>query len=287
MEDFTSTEQNPLRKYFRQPKLYIELPSKGQYYAEGSLDMPESGELPVYPMTAKDELMMKTPDSLLNGQATVDLIKSCIPNIKDPWKMPSIDLDTVLIGIRIATYGENLDVTTTIPNTNEEREFTVDLRMLLNQLGNVDYNDEVEINNMLVKIRPVTYQEYTENSMKNYEEQRIFRTVSNENISETDKIQVFNESFRKLTELTVGLMIKSIDSITVDDHVVSNQQHIKEFVDNADKDVFKSLLDHLELQRKKFSIEPMKVNTSNEDQANGAPEEFEVPISFDQSNFFG
>ena len=30
-----------------------------------------------------DEITFKTPDALLNGQATVDVIQSCIPNIKD------------------------------------------------------------------------------------------------------------------------------------------------------------------------------------------------------------
>ena len=102
-------EQNPLRKYFRQPKVYITLPSKGKFYADGAIELPESGEFPVFAMTAKDELTMKTPDALLNGQATVDVIKSCIPAIKNPWSMPSIDLDAVLIAIRIATYGEMME----------------------------------------------------------------------------------------------------------------------------------------------------------------------------------
>jgi hypothetical protein len=77
----TNIEQNPLRKYFRQPKVFTTLPSRGKYYAEGVLDMPSTNELPVFAMTAKDELIIKTPDALLNGQATVDIIKSCIPNI--------------------------------------------------------------------------------------------------------------------------------------------------------------------------------------------------------------
>ena len=65
---------NPLTKYFRQPKIYLRLPSKGRYYPAGSLDMPDSGELPVYAMTAKDELMFKTPDALLNGESVVEVI---------------------------------------------------------------------------------------------------------------------------------------------------------------------------------------------------------------------
>jgi len=96
---------NPLANYFRQPKMYMRLPSHGQFYPEGALDTSEIDEYPVYAMTAKDELMFKTPDALMNGQATVEVIKSCIPAIKNPWQMPSLDLDAVLIAIRIATYG--------------------------------------------------------------------------------------------------------------------------------------------------------------------------------------
>ena len=62
---------NPLRKYFRQPKIYLRLPSKGKFYPASIIDMPESGELPVFAMTAKDELMIKTPDALLKSSLTL------------------------------------------------------------------------------------------------------------------------------------------------------------------------------------------------------------------------
>jgi hypothetical protein len=161
---------NPLRKYFRQPKVYLRLPSRGKYYAAGSLDMPESGEIPVYAMTAKDELILKTPDALLNGEATVEVIKSCIPNIRDPWKMPSIDSDAILIAIRLATYGEKLELSTKVPNTGEEREFQVDLRQLLDQLAEFTFDPFITIDDdMTVEIRPTSYKEFTENAMKTFE----------------------------------------------------------------------------------------------------------------------
>ena len=86
---------NPLQKYFRQPKLHVRLPSGGKYYPPGALDLPESGEVAIYPLTAKDELLLKTPDSLMNGTATADVIKSCVPAIKNPWYMPSLDVDAL------------------------------------------------------------------------------------------------------------------------------------------------------------------------------------------------
>ena len=280
-------EQNPLKKYFRQPKLFITLPSQGNFYPKGAIDFPENGELPVYPMTAKDELTMKTPDALLNGQATVDLIQSCVPNIKDAWQMPSIDLDLILIAIRIATYGENLDITTKVPNTGKEKEYTVDLRKILQQLSAPRYEHNIEINGMQVFLRPLTYKEFTDASLKTFEEQRIFRLVNDQNIPDREKLSRFSESFLKLTQLTVGMISKSIAKIVIDDTEVTDQRFIKEFIDNADKEFYNQITDHLELQKSKFQIKPMKVISEPEEVAEGAPEEFEVPITFDQSNFFG
>ena len=98
--------QNPLSSFYRAPKSYTGLPSQGKYYTDDIVEMPDNGELPIYPMTAKDEMMFKTPDALLNGEATVQVIQSCIPQIKNAWAMPSIDCDAALIAIRMATYGE-------------------------------------------------------------------------------------------------------------------------------------------------------------------------------------
>ena len=286
MQEIQPSGTNPLRKYFRQPKLYLELPSKGKFYPEGSIDMPENGELPVFPMTAKDELTMKTPDALMNGQATVDLVKSCVPNIIDPWKMPSIDLDTILIAIRIATFGPELSVTQVIPGLDEERSFSVDLRYTLEKFSRVNYVDEIEVDNMLVKISPLTYRQFTDSSMKTFEEQRIFASVNSKTMTEVEKMEKFSTSFRKLTDLTVGMMIDSIKSITVDDNIVDNKTFIKEFIDNADKNVFSTVLDHLEAQKDSFAMEPLQVTFNEEDVANGAPKNMEIPLSFDQSNFF-
>lgn len=282
----TQDNTNPLQKYFRQAKVYVTLPSNGQWYTPESLDMPESGELPVYAMTAKDELTMKTPDALLNGQATVDMIQSCVPAIKNAWKMPSIDLDAVLIAIRIATYGENLEISTKTPGTGEEKSYSVDLRNILNNLVSVQYQHEVEVQGMQVKVRPLTYQEFTKSSLKTFEEQRLFKLVNNEKISEEEKLSKFNESFQKLTNLTIDTMSKSIYSIAVDGNEVTDENHIQEFIQNAEQKFFKKILDHLEKEKAKFQIKPFTVQTTEEEQANGAPKQFEIPVTFDQSNFF-
>ena len=67
----SENSQNPLAKHFRQPILYLKLPSNGRWYPEGSVELPVTGEIPVYAMTARDEITLKTPDALMNGTSTV------------------------------------------------------------------------------------------------------------------------------------------------------------------------------------------------------------------------
>lgn len=278
---------NPLKKYYRQPKIYISLPSKGKYYPPGALDFEPTGEYPVYPMTAKDELSFKTPDALLNGQSTVDVIQSCIPAIKNAWALSSLDLDAVLIAIRIATFGETMDMNIDVPGTDIERGFVVDLRILMDQFANVNFEDTIQIDQFTVTLAPLTYKDFTEQSLKSFEEQRVFAIVNNTDMAEDEKISAFQQSFKKLTELNINTVVKSIQSISVDGETVTDRAMIDEFVANCDKNFFQGITDHLSAQKEKFQIAPMTVETTEEERAAGAPEKFEVPIVFDQAHFFG
>ena len=286
-------QANPLSKYFRQPKLYIPLPSGGKYYPAGAIDYPESGEVAIYSMTAKDELLFKTPDALLNGQATVDVIQSCIPEIKDAWHMPSIDLDVCLIAIRLATYGENMTLNIKTPVTGEEKEMQVNLRELLDTFSNVEYSNSVMLPEMQINLRPLTYKEFTQGALKTFEEQRILNIVNDDKITEEDKLQAFTNSFAKLTDLTVDMMTKGIVSIQLtqtDENdepiVVNDHKHILDFVKNADKQFFNRVQKHLEGEREKFAIKPLIAEATPEEIEKGVPTTYEVPITFDQSNFF-
>ena len=277
---------NPLQKYFRQPKIYLSLPSNGKYYPAGSLEISENGEYPVFPMTARDEIMIKTPDALLNGQATASVITSCIPAIKDPFNMPSMDLDACLIAIRIATYGEMMEVSIKVPVTGEDKDFDLDLRIMLDQFSNVDYNSAIQLDGMIVNLRPLTYGEFTETSRKTFDEQRIFKVINDTDMAEGDKLATFTESFKKLTDLTILTLEKSIASIEVGDDVVTDQAHIKEFIANTDKGLFESVTNHIEEQRSKFQVKPLVVDATPEEIEAGVPETYEVPVTFDQSSFF-
>jgi hypothetical protein len=282
--DQTNTQpkrQNPLSQWFRQPKIYIRLPSKGEFYPEGSLDKSANDEYAVYAMTAKDELMFKTPDALLSGQTTVEVVKSCIPAILDPWKMPSIDLDTALIAIRIATYGENMEVTANCPHCNHENEYDINLIGWLEKISQVNFETEVLLDPLTIHIRPYTYKEVTDASLKTFEQQRIISIVNDEDMPDEVKVQKFNESFVKLTELTVDTMAKCVWKITTPNGETMERADIVEFIHNSPKEVFQKIADHIGEIKSRMSMGNQEVA------CNECEKEFSMPIELDQSSFFG
>jgi hypothetical protein len=288
MEKTVIGKKNPLTSYMRQPKIYITLPSQGQYWPAGSLDMPDNGELPVYSMTAKDELLFKTPDALLNGQAMVDVIQSCIPNIKDAWKTPTLDLDTIMLAIRLATYGEKMTVSAKVPNIpDEESEYEIDLRKLIEQQANNTWINQIAISeDFIIFVNPLTYQHMTKVNLKGFETQRILNMVNDEGLSDEQKLQIFNNSFNNLTQITIDLMSESIYKIVTATEEVTDRKFIMEFINNADKEIFDRVNKHLSVLKTRNELKPIIVTTTPEQREQGAPETFEIPILLNQSDFF-
>jgi hypothetical protein len=282
-----STDVNPLASLMRQPKIYIKLPSKGNYWTPESLNPTVTGEFPVFSMTARDELLLKTPDALMNGQAVVDVIQSCVPNILNAWEMPNIDTDTVLIAIRLATYGENMD--TTFKIGEEEMTYTVDLRLLLDSLyESSTWDEKIDIGtSMAIYIKPINYITASKTSIQNFETQKIMSLVNDSTLSEEEKIDRFKDSFKKLTDITVGIIINSVYKIESANGTTTDMNHIREFMNNCDKEIFDIVKERLDTMQKANTLKPVRVKSTPEMVAAGAAEEMEIPITFDPASFFG
>jgi hypothetical protein len=282
-------QHNPLISFMRQPKIYIRLPSNGEFWASGSLEISATGEYPVYSMTAKDELMLKIPDAVMSGQAVVDVMQHCMPNIKNGWMIPSIDLDVILIAIRLATYGEKMTTPITLGEGIDELEYVVDLRTVMDSLqSQITWDPVVSINDDLtVFVRPMNYKQISDSALKTFETQKILQIANNDMLNEADKLSAFKESFSKLTEVTIGMVQSGIYRVDSSQGSTDNLQFIKEFVDNVDKDIFNLVQKHLEKLKEINAIKPIRIAVTDEMRLKGFGGEFiEVPLVFDPSTFF-
>jgi hypothetical protein len=278
---------NPLNKYFRQPALYVSLPS-GTNYPPHVVTPTETGELGIMPMTAKDEIRFKTPDALMNGQGVVDVIQSCCPNIKDAWQIKSYDLDTILIAIRIATYGETMEINFNVPVINENVSHTINLPQLLEQIKAQKIDTEFTLKDGLkIKVRPLTYKDMTATSLQTFQQQKMYGAIQDSQLSDEEKATRFNDAFGKLTELNSGILLKNLAAVVMTDGTeVTDPAQIKEFVDNANAALIKEIEDKVMTLRSQGAVKPLKLKATEEQIKKGAPNSYDVPVTFDTANFF-
>jgi hypothetical protein len=170
-----------------------------------------------------------------------------------------------------------------------ELDYQIDLRTVLDTtLRTVTWDTAVPINNELtVFVKPLNYKQLTEAALQSFETQKIVQLTNNDQLSQDDKVKMFKESFAKLTNSTVGVVTNSISHIDSVNGSTNNPDHIKEFMNNIDKEMFNKIQSHLEQLRETNSVKPMQIEVTEELRAQGVTgETIEVPLVFDASTFF-
>lgn len=194
---------NPLLARVRLPGSTFRLPSGGLFYSNNELaPNVTNAEVHVYPMTAFDELLMKSPDMLFSGNAIREVFSRCIPDVQDPLSLLAKDVDYLLICLRVVTYGN------TIPIKHKhdceralEHEYMVDMQEFLRNSKAIDpttlelqYSVSLP-NEQLVRMEPIRYKHLVE-----------LMQLRDDNISETE---AFKRSVRLLSHV-----IRTVDEVS-------------------------------------------------------------------------
>lgn len=270
---------NPLQQFYRQPKIYIQLPSKGQYYPEGTL-VGDAENVPIFAMTGMDELIMKTPDALFNGVASVKLMESCCPYIKDGTVVPSIDVDTILAAIRVATFGDTMSITHTCTACDAFSDYEIPTQVIIEHYGHLSFNNRKVIGDLTILFRPLSYGEMTAFNIENFTLQKMLLQLS-KTAEYDERQQHLTDIYKKLSMVQAAIFVKSIESIQFGDTVVNDPLHISEWLSNCDSDYYNEIKSHLEANKEIWSVPKTKVKCmecGNEDL---------VDVVLDQSHFFG
>lgn len=270
---------NPLTQYFRQPAIYIRLPSQGKFYPPGALNMPPNGELPILPMTSNDEITYRTPDALFNGTATVNVIKSCVPSIRDPWTMPSADLDAVLIGIRIASYGHVMDISTTCPSCESQEEISVDLRAVNDTMKIGNYDQNLTISDLEFWFQPISYKSVNQNNQVQMEQQQAMRLLDSD-ADEQTKLDQLNRSMAVINDTTTNTIANSIAAIKTPQAMVTETEFIVDYLRNCDSKIFNQIKEHVIALKKNSEVKPLKLACKE------CNHQYEQPFTLDLSSFF-
>lgn len=269
---------NPLQQYFRQPKVYIDLPSNGIYCEMGTL---ESGatNLYVYGMTGMDEIIVKTPDALLSGESTVKVIESCIPSIKNAWDVSTLDIQTILAAIRIATNGNLMGITLVCKECEEELEYKVDLMKIIEHYTLKCYNHSVVAGELVLKTRPLTYRQSTDINLRNYALHRQLGQLSG--VEDAEKHQeLINSLWKEFALVQHDVLVLTVDSIETPKGVIHEREYISEYLRNCDKGVIDILKTHINEEKVNWDMLEFKVECAK------CKHPAKVIPNIDFSNFF-
>jgi phage FluMu protein Com len=231
-------------------------------------------------MTAIDEISSKTPDALYNGTAMADIIKSCIPDIKDPWSINSIDLDAILIAIKAAAGGDDMSISSECPSCKEVAEYGVNLVGILSQLKSADYEKELIINELAIKFRPLSYKEMNEAGTSQMEAQRIFMMLSKEE-NETVRAEKTQEALRFITDVTMKILSNTITHIRTPNAFVEEKEYLLDFLRNCDSETYIAVRDYNASLKAQTEIKPLKIRCIH------CQHEYEQQFTLNTSDFFG
>tara|TARA_B100000902_G_scaffold16383_1_gene19649 strand:- start:1049 stop:1891 length:843 start_codon:yes stop_codon:yes gene_type:complete len=272
---------NPLADFYRNPKIYVALPSGTDYYSAEVVEMPEVGELPVYPMTAKDDLLTKNPDALLNGDAVIRLVKSCVPAVKKPAELLAPDMEALLIAIRKASSGEELmDVTRNCPECDAENKFDLDLSIVLANAQEIEAVKEVTLSNGLIaSISPTNYIHTVQSAKTVIEQNRNFQNIDPKQSDE--QLKALGEALEKLSTMNYQVILESINSITIPNGAtVTDSVQISEFLENVEKEI------GIELNDAVSDINNGGVEKELDMQCSECENVYKTTINFDPVGFF-
>jgi hypothetical protein len=269
---------NPLQKYFRQPKVFIKLPSGGIFSKPGTIQG-DVTHLPVYGMTGMDEIINKTPDALLTGESTAAIITSCCPTIKDPWEICNIDLPMIMAAIRVATYGNLMSVTHTCTNCGTENDYDLDLNRVIEHYMNCQYDNKIVLDDLVINLLPMNYRLSTEFNLKNF---RLQQQVAQAEVVTDDakRQELISELFKELARVQNEIYKVTIESVTTENQVVTERAFILEWIENADRSVFEAIKKKNQQNTDTWSMPKYPVKCDE------CGTEVSLSVELDQANFF-
>ena len=273
-----------LQSYQRQPKLFIDLPSKGKYYDSSIIEDEQYVQIPVFGMNAMDEIMFKTPDALFGGEATAQVIRSCVPTILEPWKLVGFDIDYILIAIRIATYGDDMIVNTQCPKCTERSENNLSLTRMIQNYENFPVDHSFQIDELTFSLKPLTYKQMTDISIENYTYERQLIQIAQDNtLSDDDKNKATKEVYNKINDLNLRTAISYIKSVSNSTDSETDLAQIRSFVTQNDAVFYNKLKESIFELSNRWRIPKMTAQCANEE----CNHEYKSKVELDYSNFFG
>ena len=185
------------------------------------------------------------------------------------------------MGIRIATYGHEMEVNCVCPKCTNTDEYTTDLRGTIDLMKSPNYQVPLHNGDMEIYFRPMNYKMLNQNSQLQFEEQKVLQSLASADEATTEKqSHLISNILQKITDMTVKAIAQSIGAIKTPTSIVTESDQIEEFLKNCDRKLFSKIRDNIINLKSQSELKPMKVKCTQ------CSNEYEQPFTLDMSSFF-
>lgn len=284
-------------KYYRVPKHYVFLPSGGKYYPEGFLTLTSSGQLPIRAMTAKDELLLKNPDALLNGDAIIKVIESCVPEVSSPKDLYAPDMEVILMAVFSASYDKSLETKLTCEKCLKESTYHVPVEQLIRQVSEMEelpakVEHTIQTPENLIKytvdVIPYTYDIITLAGMTELSHAQLLNSLLDTGATEEERLKAYNTAFREMTSYYLETVIKTVTKVTItdseldEDIIIEDKNELEDFIYGTEK----QLIDKIQDKVKELNSSGIDTTFGVTCPNNKCNHEWRANMDFDAARFF-
>lgn len=275
--------KDPLSDFYRTKEVYVPLPSRGKWY-KSPPNLTEDGEIGIYPMSVKDEIMLKIPDTLYNGEALYEVLKSIAPDIIDPYEVCIPDFEIILLAAKASQHNGELNIAGTCPSCKSTNEYAVEVKDILRKVTPIDQAEHIiELENkLLVEFKPNSLASITAGTIKTTESIKLAAAITDGMDPEQSR-DLFKESLEKTTAAAIIVLADAISSITTPNgEVVTDLQSISNWLSNADAKTTTLLKRNSQKLNENGVPKEFTFTCVNED----CNESFKSPIEYNPAFFF-
>lgn len=225
-----------LQKFYRTPKLFVPLASGNSYYDASVIEYTSEGEIGILPMTVHDEMALKNPDALLNGEAISNVLRNCVPTLKEPKLLLSIDIEALITAIRIASFGETTDVTFACPECKKDTEVSLNLKAAFHQMKMLPATNVVHLpSGLSAFLKPSDYEGDIISFKISMESKRLIAEIAKEDESSPDRADLVKQLYKNVASHTIDLLVRSITRLVCDKEGidVTDKKEIADFLSNT------------------------------------------------------
>ena len=275
--------ENPLQSYYRHKEIFVKLPTKAKWMSNPP-ELTPDGEIGVRPMTVSDELLLTIPDALYNGESMFNLIESVCPDMGDAREIMLPDVDVILLASRATSFEKTFPVSATCTHCEANQMFDIDLQSVLGKVTMITEETEVEIDGLVVEMRPNSLKALTASNIKGSETARLLASIKGqEDLENINKKEEYVQGLQQIAAANIVLVADAIIKVTMPDgNEVTDTQHIIDWLSNTNRKTLDVLTNQQRLMNTNGRPKIFDFTCGEEDCA----KVFNAEVEFNPSFFF-